>query len=75
MVSFLCALIQEEVLFTTVGEREKGGCYRLITLNRPKALNALNYNMIKLITADMKVGVCGVPACYECRWFLSSLLY
>ena len=75
MVSFLCALIQEEVLFTTVGEREKGGCYRLITLNRPKALNALNYNMIKLITADMKVGVWGVSACYECRWFLSSLWY
>ena len=73
MVSFLCALIQEEVLFTTVGEKEKGGCYRLITLNRPKALNALNYNMIKLITADMKVGVCRVQN--KCRWFLSSLWY
>ena len=56
--------LQEEVLFTTMGDSEKGGCYRLITLNRPKALNALNYNMIRLITADMKVCeiyvVCGV---------------
>ena len=47
-----------------MGDSEKGGCYRLITLNRPKALNALNYNMIRLITADMKVCeiyvVCGV---------------
>jgi len=47
-----------------MGDKEKGGCYRLITLNRPKALNALNYNMIRLITADMKVCdiyiVCGV---------------
>ena len=47
--------LQEEVLFSTMGDSEKGGCYRLITLNRPKALNALNYNMIRLITADMKV--------------------
>ena len=33
------------------------GSYRLITLNRPKALNALNLNMIRLMTANLQVGL------------------
>lgn len=38
----------DEVLFQTV--KDKG----VITLNRPKALNALNYNMIKQITPTLR---------------------
>jgi len=38
----------DEVLFQTV--KDKG----VITLNRPKALNALNFNMIKMITPTLK---------------------
>jgi len=39
----------DEVLLSQVGD--KG----VITMNRPKALNALNINMIRLITAQLKV--------------------
>lgn len=38
----------DEVLFQTV--KDKG----VITLNRPKALNAINYNMIKQITPTLR---------------------
>ncbi len=31
--------------------------YMLMTLNRPKALNALNMNMIELITPRLKVHI------------------
>lgn len=51
-------MLQDEAVFRTVTPREgtaesKG--FRLIRLNRPKALNALNLNMIKLIRGDMEV--------------------
>ena len=39
----------DEVLISQVGD--KG----VLTMNRPKALNALNINMIQLITAQLKV--------------------
>lgn len=42
---------EPEVLFETVGN--KG----VITLNRPKALNALNLNMIRMITPKLTVSV------------------
>ena len=40
---------KDEVLFSGEG-------LRVITLNRPKALNALNQNMAELITGHMQVG-------------------
>ena len=39
----------DEVLLSQVGD--KG----IITMNRPKALNALNISMIRLMTAQLKV--------------------
>ena len=42
-----------EVVFRDVGEREKGA-YRLVLLNRPRALNALNLNMIRLVLPQLR---------------------
>lgn len=47
---------ESEVLFRDVGQREKGA-YRLIVLNRPKALNALNLNMIRLTLPELRAAV------------------
>ena len=35
-------------------DKEAAGGYREVMLNRPKALNALNLNMIRLIQPQMK---------------------
>lgn len=40
----------DEVLFDAVGSA------RIVTLNRPKALNALNLNMVERMLSSMKVG-------------------
>ena len=42
-----------EVVFQNVGDRESGA-YRLVLLNRPRALNALNLNMIRLILPQLR---------------------
>ena len=47
---------ESEVLFRDVGQREKGA-FRLIVLNRPKALNALNLNMIRLTLPELRAAV------------------
>jgi len=45
---------EDEVLMSQI--EDKG----MITMNRPKALNALNINMIERITAQLKVNLVAV---------------
>lgn len=45
------ACTQDEVLVSS----DNTGGVKYITLNRPKALNSLNFNMTKIITREMKV--------------------
>ncbi|XP_019849677.1 PREDICTED: 3-hydroxyisobutyryl-CoA hydrolase, mitochondrial-like isoform X2 [Amphimedon queenslandica] len=45
---------EPEVLFETVKSPSGESGYRLMTLNKPKTLNALSGNMIDLLTTDMK---------------------
>ena len=44
-----------QVLFDLMTPTGGASGYLLMTLNRPKALNALNMNMINLITPRLKV--------------------
>ena len=41
-------------MFGDVSSKEKGGAYREILLNRPKALNALNHSMARLILSHLQ---------------------
>lgn len=45
---------EDEVLFETVPSPSCHSNYCLITMNRPKALNSLNYNMIQLMTPKLR---------------------
>ena len=47
--------IFNQVLFETVLSPSCHSNYCLITMNRPKALNSLNYNMIQLMTPKLRV--------------------
>ena len=51
----LCFVLymQDEVVYST----DSGGGVASLLLNRPRALNALNINMIRLMTQGLKVGV------------------
>ena len=55
MTSRLGRLYFLQVLFGDVSSGEGGVAYREVLLNRPRALNALNLNMIHLILPQMKV--------------------
>lgn len=54
---------QDEVLF------DASGSARVITLNRPKALNALNLNMVERLLASMKVSSSKLSAVVVCDQF------
>lgn len=47
---------------------ERVGCAGVITINRPKVLNALNLSMIRQVYPQLKVCVCERDKCedYDC---------
>ncbi len=51
----LLIILVLQVLFDMVTPAGGASGYMVITLNRPRALNALNLNMINLITPRLKV--------------------
>lgn len=54
-VYIIVVLTYVQVLFDLITPEGGASGYMLMTLNRPKALNALNFNMINLITPRLKV--------------------
>jgi len=63
------AVSDDEVLISQVGD--KG----VFTMNRPKVLNALNINMIRTMTTQLKVNcICSIKPVFVCMSAVDNFL-